>query len=77
VDGLDLVFGAYRSLPWGVELELRATRTFASLLRLCFGRRGKVHGGNVVQTGDETESGSYRLVLGTPILAPEAIVEVA
>jgi hypothetical protein len=76
VDGLGLVFGAYRSLPWGVELELRATRTFASLLRLCFGRRGKVHGANVVQTADATESGSCRLVFGTPILAPEAIVEV-
>ena len=77
IDGLGLVFGAYRSLPWGVELELRAARAFASLLRLCFGRRGKLQGANVVQTAGEPESGSCRLVLGAPILAPEAIVEIA
>jgi hypothetical protein len=77
VDGLGLVFGAYRSLPWGVELELRATRAFAGLLRLCFGRRGKVHGKSPALTPSQVESGSCRLVLGAPILAPEAIVEIA
>jgi hypothetical protein len=76
VDGLGFVYGAYRSLPWGVELELRAGSAFAGLLRLCFGRRGKVRSGGVVETAD-VESGSCRLVLGEPILAPEAIVEVA
>ncbi len=64
VDGLGLVFGAYRSLPWGVALELRATRAFAGLLRLCFGRSGRV-------------GRSGGLVLGMAPLAPEAIVEVA
>jgi hypothetical protein len=77
IDGLGLVFGAYRSLPWGVDLELHATRAFANLLRLCFGQRGKVHGRSVVQTAAEIESGACRLVVGTPILAPEAIVEIA
>jgi hypothetical protein len=77
IDGLGLVFGAYRSLPWGVGLELHATHAFAGLLRLCFGRRGKVHGRSPTLTAHPIESGSCRLVLGTPILAPEAIVEIA
>jgi len=73
-DGLGLLFGAYRLTPWGVELEFRATRAFAGTLRLCFGRRGKVLGAPL--SAKEIEAGACRLVLGTPALPPEVIVEV-